>query len=161
MMKSFWGPCVCCSVLQCVAVCCSVLQCVAVCCSVLLCIHRPRRSDWKQLHNQNFNKFSRQSPWLSNKFPWEFPKFQTGFHRGKRQSPDYMGKPHISWDSELLPYCHLILIVNPIGILVRWPKLSNNLYATLSAIGCAIKYAKCNTYWLDAFYHAWYCFHWI
>jgi len=38
------------------------------------------------------NKISQESPYISNIFSWESPKFQTGFHLSKNDSKGNPGK---------------------------------------------------------------------
>jgi len=84
----------CCSVLQSVAECCRVLQCVAVCCSVLQSVaeccrvwHEPQTEEigLKIITTaKKINKFSQESPYISNMFSRESTNFHTSFHVCKR-----------------------------------------------------------------------------
>ena len=52
-----------------------------------ICHHRRRKSDLKIITTAKIsNKFSQESSYISNTFSRESPKFQTGFHVGKRSA---------------------------------------------------------------------------
>ena len=138
--------CVCCIVCHCmcVRVCGCGCGCVCVCVS---CIPRTEEIGLKLITTAKIsNKFSRESPWISNTFSRDLSEFQLGFHvskRSPRHSKEWTGKPSnpdilslISSVSGYVLHCCRVCVVHSVCVCVRV------LYSVPLCV-CVVEYVLC------------------